>query len=216
MLWMLVLENSLWLLNHGKELFRSLVLVSVTSCVLTDLLDNPPVADAPDVKYELEYVYGYRCADSRQNVYLNNDGNAVYMTAALGVILDIGSNTQKFFGGGQVENTSKQVANDENGHTNDIMAISISDCRSIMASGQVGSSPVAFTWCPQTGQKKQRFKLKKGSRGVNAIAISSDLKYVACVDLHNDHNVHIFNADSGQLEWSTKGDTNKIFDCAWS
>lgn len=34
------------------------------------------------------------------------------MTAALGVILDPESNTQQFFGGGEVENTSKQTAND--------------------------------------------------------------------------------------------------------
>jgi hypothetical protein len=48
------------------------------------------------------------------------------MTAALGVILDINSNTQKFFGGGQVENTAKNVANDENAHTDDILSIAIS------------------------------------------------------------------------------------------
>lgn len=138
------------------------------------------------------------------------------MTAALGVILDIGSNTQKFFGGGQVENTSKQTANDMSCHTNDIMAISISDDRSIAATGQVGAAPVAFTWCPVTGEKKQRFKLKKGARGVNAIAISSDCKYVACVDLSNDHNVLVFDCGDGSLKWSCKGDTNKIFDCAWS
>ena len=48
----------------------------------------PPNPKAPDTKYKLEYVYGYRCADSRQNVFYNSLGQAVYMTAALGVILD--------------------------------------------------------------------------------------------------------------------------------
>ena len=28
-----------------------------------------PNSDAPDVEFELDYVYGYRCADSRQNLY---------------------------------------------------------------------------------------------------------------------------------------------------
>jgi microtubule-associated protein-like 6 len=63
--------------------------------------------DKPEETYELEYAYGYRCFDTRQNVHFNSDGNAVYMAAALGVILDHGSNTQKFFGGGEVDNTSK-------------------------------------------------------------------------------------------------------------
>jgi hypothetical protein len=61
----------------------------------------------PDDQYVLEYVYGYRCADTRQNLKYNSDGQAVYMTAALGVILDQGSNTQKFFGGGEAETSNK-------------------------------------------------------------------------------------------------------------
>ena len=57
-------------------------------------IDNPPEPSPPDVNYKLDYVYGYRCEDSRQNVYFNASGKAVYMTAALGVILDPRSNTQ--------------------------------------------------------------------------------------------------------------------------
>ena len=48
----------------------------------------PPNSSPPDVNFTLDYVYGYRCEDSRQNVYFNADGEAVYMTAALGVILN--------------------------------------------------------------------------------------------------------------------------------
>jgi len=65
---------------------------------------NPVNNDKPDERYALDYVYGYRCADSRQNVHINCNGEVVYMTAALGVVLDHNSNTQKFFGGGEVEN----------------------------------------------------------------------------------------------------------------
>ena len=28
--------------------------------------------EKPDGSYALEYVYGYKCSDSRQNVYYNN------------------------------------------------------------------------------------------------------------------------------------------------
>lgn len=108
---------------------------------------HPPVDKTqPDTRYALEYVYGYRCADSRQNVYLNSAGQAVYMTAALGVILEISSNDQKFFGGGEVDNKSKQTSNDMEGHTNDIMAIALSSDRKYAVSGQVGPSPVVFVW----------------------------------------------------------------------
>ena len=42
----------------------------------------------------IEHVYGYRCQDSRQNVYYTNENKVCYMTACLGVVLDQGSNTQ--------------------------------------------------------------------------------------------------------------------------
>lgn len=49
------------------------------------------------------------------------------MTACLGVILDKNSNTQTFFGGGEVENTSKQVASDAKHHNNDIMCMKVNN-----------------------------------------------------------------------------------------
>ena len=76
------------------------------------------------------------------------------MTAALGVILDIGTNTQNIFGGGQVNNTAKNVANDENCHTDDILCLTISEDRLSAATGQVGSAPVAFLWDAGSGRKK--------------------------------------------------------------
>jgi hypothetical protein len=56
----------------------------------------------------------------------------------------------------------------------------------------------------------------KGARGINAIAMSNDNKYVACVDLNDDHNVYVFDVESGSLKMKEKGDTNKIFDICFS
>ena len=112
---------------------------------------NPVNNDPPATSYELEYVYGYRCADSKQNVYWNSAGSAVYMTAALGVILDPQSNTQKFFGGGEVENTAKNVANDRDHHTDDVMCVRLNNNRDTAVSGQTGNSPAIFTWDACTG-----------------------------------------------------------------
>jgi len=49
---------------------------------------NPVNNDVPATTLSLEYVYGYRCSDSKQNCHWNSNGDAVYMTAALGVILN--------------------------------------------------------------------------------------------------------------------------------
>jgi len=79
-------------------------------------------------------------------VYYNPDGKVVYMTACLGVILDQETNTQQFFGGGQVENKSKQVANDLHHHTNDIMSMNVNTngSREWAVTGQVGKWPAVF------------------------------------------------------------------------
>ena len=105
---------------------------------------NKPSKDPPDVTYDLEYVYGYRAEDSRMNCFFNKNGNVCYFTAALGVVLDQDKNTQKFFGGGQTDNTSKMVARDDMYHTNDITAMDMSNCRTLWATGQNGSVPAAF------------------------------------------------------------------------
>lgn len=115
-----------------------------------------------------------------------------------------------------VENTAKNVANDENAHTDDITALSMSTDRNWAVTGQVGSAPSAFIWNSKTGEKRQRFKLQKGARGVAAVALSNDSKYAALVDIHDDHNVYVFEVDSGALKMKEKGDTSKIFDVCFS
>ena len=177
---------------------------------------NDESTDAPDVNYELEYVYGYRAEDSRMNCFYNKDGNAVYFTAALGVILDQGSNKQKFFGGGQTDNTSKKVARDDVGHTNDITSMDVSACRGLAATGQNGSKPVAFVWDTTNGDKKARFKLDKGMREVTAIAICPKNKAVALTDNHNDHHLWVFDIDSGKKLQKSKTGGDRIYHVSWS
>jgi len=46
------------------------------------------------MELELEYVNGYRCEDSRQNLYFSNvDGQVVFMSAAIGVVHNVAENS---------------------------------------------------------------------------------------------------------------------------
>jgi len=173
--------------------------------------DHPkPNPSPPKEDYKLSYVFGYRAEDSRNNVYYNADGNIVYMTACLGVILNKSDNTQQFFGGNEVENAAKQHATDENNHTNDITSIGISSDRTLACSGQNGSQPTVFIWDAITGEKVKRFVLPKGSREVSAIGFSYDKKYLATVDNHNDHNVRVYSVSSGKLVFEQKSGCNAV------
>lgn len=59
------------------------------------------VKKAPAEEYVIDWVYGYRSEEARQNVQFNAAGQAVYPTAALGVIFDYMNMTQQYFGGGK-------------------------------------------------------------------------------------------------------------------
>lgn len=58
--------------------------------------------------------------------------------------------------------------------------------------------------------------LNKGSRAVAACAISTDCKYIACADKHNDHNVFVFEVDSGDLVMEQKGGPDEIMDMTFT
>lgn len=140
------------------------------------------------------------------------------MTACLGVILDINENTQKFFGGGEVDNKSKQVSSTKMSHNNDIesMNVNTSGGRQFACTGQVGKNAAVFTWDTTTGEKIRRVALGKGDRGVAAICISPDGSHVATADKHNDHNVKIWNMNSGEVVFGDKGGPDPIMDLAFT
>ena len=150
--------------------------------------------------------------------YFNKNQEAVYITAAVGVILEKNSNRQKFFGGGMTKSSSKHKAAKEatNQHTDDIMCLAMSTSREMAATGQVGSVPIIYIWNACTGAFIRQIKLPKGCRGVMALGFSLDDKWLAAADLHNDHNVYVFEVATGAQKYKGKGGPDKIFDIAWS
>jgi len=99
--------------------------------------------DEPIMNLELEYVYGYRCFDTRQNIFYSSNANEiVYHAAALGITLNTTVNTQKFMGSGD----SKKA----NGHTDDITALCIHPDKEHIATGEVGKDPKVIVWNTKT------------------------------------------------------------------
>lgn len=49
-----------------------------------------------------------------------------------------------------------------------------------------------FIWNSVTAEREMMLKLPRGSRGVSAIALSPDGKWLAAADLSNENSVHIF------------------------
>lgn len=47
----------------------------------------------PKVALHKEYIWGYRCKDTRNNIRFLENGKIVYHAAAVGIVLDTESNT---------------------------------------------------------------------------------------------------------------------------
>lgn len=138
------------------------------------------------------------------------------MVAALGIVLDTETNTMKVFGGTETKMVAKNVADDSKYHMDDILSLDVSQDRKTVVTGQVGKAPSVHVWDAETCESRTMFKLKEGSRGVAAISVSPCQRYVACVDLHNDHHVVIYNIKRNKLLLTIEGSKDKIINCAWS
>ena len=47
----------------------------------------------PDIGLELEYVHGYRCFDTRNNIRYLDYNNIIFHTAAVNVVMSISDNS---------------------------------------------------------------------------------------------------------------------------
>lgn len=75
---------------------------------------------APEESLQLHYINGYRNHDARNMAkLLNESGQVVFCSAALGVTMDVNKNEQKFF----------------NEHEEDVISFDLHPSRNIAATG---------------------------------------------------------------------------------
>ena len=140
-----------------------------------DYQHNFEDAEAPDANLELDYIYGYRCEDVRNNIKYTRTGKAVYHTGAIGVVLDISETKQKHF----FE------------HTNTISCIAMHPGLVYVATGDIGLNPLICVWDSSTMECLVRISgvLKKG---VCYIAFSNDGKILAATGADDYHSIAIY------------------------
>ena len=73
----------------------------------------------PQGSLKLKYAHGFRSFDTRGNLKYINQNEIAFTTAAVGVVLNKGTNTQKFF----------------NLHQDDVVSMSIHPSKDIIATG---------------------------------------------------------------------------------
>jgi WD40 repeat protein len=85
---------------------------------------------APVSHLRLEWVYGYRGHQCRNNLFYTATEEIVYFVAGVGVIYNIREHGQRFF----------------LGHNDDIICLALHPDRRLVATGQVGNDPYICVW----------------------------------------------------------------------
>lgn len=131
--------------------------------------------DPPNASLELEYVHGYRCHDVRNNLRYTAKDEVVYHTAAVGIVLSPGPNTQKHF-----------IA-----HTDDIISFDANATGALAATGEIGRTPLLTVWNTDT---MDCVKSYKGifKRGISNVAFSPDSTKVAGMGSDEEHCVIVY------------------------
>ncbi len=125
---------------------------------------RPIKQTAPDEQLDMQYIYGYRCYDTHNNLKFSPQDQCVYHTAGVGIILDGKDNKQLF----NVE------------HNDDITCLDVHG--RMAATGEMGDKPLLCVWDCVTGEIRHRFQgqLRKSianvafSRSGNLLAANSN------------------------------------------
>jgi len=160
----------------------------IDNSIPSDYKPKKSDGDAPDANLKLEYVYGYRCHDVRNNLRYTTDDHFIYHTAALGIKMNPVKNTQKF----------------HFGHKDDIMSFALHPDGEIVATGEIGPKPLISVWNIETMEMITSFNgpLKKG---ISQLAFSPSGKLLAAGAMDDDHCVAIWDWEKNEASLKSKG-----------
>ena len=181
------------------------------------LLEEWPAPDqAPDLttagpryRLELDFVYGYQCYAARQNLFYLNTDEIIYPCGSLVVVHNKAIHSQHFIGGGCL--TTAQ------GHADDIIALTLSSKKDLIATGEVGFNPLICVW--KVGNFTQpfcEFEQGLGSRGVGILSFSLNNKYLSAVDISSDQTIRIYDLKQKTLFYTEKGYPGHMYDLVFS
>ncbi|XP_015240079.1 PREDICTED: echinoderm microtubule-associated protein-like 6 [Cyprinodon variegatus] len=153
---------------------------------------------APGCRLRLDWVYGYRGHQCRNNLFYTAGKEVVYFVAGVGVVYNTREHSQRFY----------------LGHNDDIISLALHPERSLVATGQVGKDPYVCVWDSFTVQTVSL--LRDGhTHGIACLAFSADGQRLASVGLDAKNTVCIWEWKKGRILATATGHSDRIFDICW-
>jgi microtubule-associated protein-like 6 len=150
---------------------------------------------------KLDYVFGYRSKDTRNNLYYLKENVIVYHAASLGIIMNLDSNTQQYF----------------TGHMEDIQSFAINDSKTLIATGEnCNKSGIKSSVCVWDPQCKEQMRFQgMFEKGVNVLCFSPNGSKLLAISLDENHTIFLFDMKQKKLICSTSGGNSKILDACF-
>ncbi|XP_068183951.1 echinoderm microtubule-associated protein-like 6 isoform X2 [Antennarius striatus] len=153
---------------------------------------------APGCRLRLDWVYGYRGHQCRNNLYYTAGKEVVYFVAGVGVVYNTREHSQRFY----------------LGHNDDIISLALHPERSLVATGQVGKDPYICVWDSFSVQTVSL--LRDGhTHGIACLAFSGDGQRLASVGLDAKNTLCIWEWKRGRILATASGHSDRIFDVCW-
>lgn len=164
-------------------------------------LEEALLLKKPQLNAKLEYIFGYRTRDTRNNLRYVNEKEIVYHCGFYGIIHNIETNTQKIF----------------SEHNDDISCLAINEQKTLIATGQLNNrnekSSFICIW-DTDANLITKFEGNFG-KGINSLDFSPDSNKILATSMKEDHDIFLFDMKEYKMIGSSKGGSFKILDCCF-
>ncbi len=176
---------------------------SIEAPVWANQLNSSLLSKKPKSNLKLDFVYGYRTRDTRNNLRYISEHKIVYHCGFYGIVHDLLTNTQKIFAK----------------HNDDITSMAVNNAKNLIATGENGSkanqgfNPVICVWdedCNLVTKFDGNF-----FKGVNSLNFSPESNFLLAVSLNDEHDIYLFDIKENRMIATSRGGPTKILDCVF-
>ncbi|XP_066918550.1 77 kDa echinoderm microtubule-associated protein-like isoform X2 [Clytia hemisphaerica] len=172
----------------------------------TEYKETNPDGKAPEEQLKLDWVYGYRGKDCRDNLFIvPATGELVYNMAGVVVLYDQKTNKQRHY----------------TEHNDDVKCIALHPKNTLIASGQVAghgddAKPHVRVWDASTLETKAVLGSGVFERGLCALEFSNATgQYLVCIDESNDHVAYLYDWEKNQKLTEANTSKEALFSLKW-
>jgi microtubule-associated protein-like 1/2 len=176
---------------------------------------------APEARLKLEWVYGYKSSDCRNNLVYNNVGDIIYPIASIAVVYKHAHRIQRHF----TAHSSEIRAMAQHPINLNIIATgqttahgSLQDDRGkpLPANTQAGKQPHIAVWDSTDFTKVWILPLTEADKSIRALAFSGNGKYLASISNDASSTIKLWDWETRTLLGSSRGDSYALFALKWN